>query len=96
MSPKENIEGPGIHTEELTVFSKPPVNVGEEKISWVEYHPTFMSSGEYSSVQFHIPGNSSQYIDMGRSELYVKIKIKKWMEVNLILKKKKKQQYLLI
>ena len=37
----------------------------------------FMSSGEYSSVQFHIPGNSSQYIDMGCSELYVKIKIKK-------------------
>ena len=36
-----------------------------------------MSSGEYSSVQFHIPGNSSQYIDMGHSELNVKIKIKK-------------------
>ena len=36
-----------------------------------------MSSGEYSSVQFHIPGNSNQYIYMGRSELYVKIKIKK-------------------
>ena len=77
MAPKENIEGPGIHTEELALFSKPPVNVGEEKISWVEYHPTFMSSGEYSSVQFHIPGNSSQYIDMGHSELCVKIKIKK-------------------
>ena len=56
MAPKENIKGPGIHTEELALFSKPPVNVGEEKISWVEYHPTFMSSGEYSSVQFHIPG----------------------------------------
>ena len=95
MAPKENIEGPGIHTEELALFSKPPVKVGEEKMSWVEYHPTFMSFGEYSSVQFHIPGNSSQYIDMGHSELYVKIKIKKWMEVNLILKKKK-QQYLLI
>ena len=77
MAPKENIEGPGIHTEELALLSKPPVNVGEEKISWVEYHPNFMSSGEYFSVQFHIPGNSSQYIDMGRSELYVKIKIKK-------------------
>ena len=32
MAPKENIEGPGIHTEELAPFSKPPVNVGEEKI----------------------------------------------------------------
>ena len=77
MAPKENIEGPGIHTEELALFSKPAVNVGEEKISWVEYHPTFMSSREYSSVQFHIPGNSSQCIDMGHSELYVNVEIKK-------------------
>ena len=36
MTPKENIKGPGIHAEELALFSKPPVNVGEEKISWVE------------------------------------------------------------
>ena len=43
-------EGPSIHTEELALFSKPPVNVAEEKISWIEYQPTFMSSGEYSSV----------------------------------------------
>ena len=32
-------EGPSIHTEELALSSKPPVNVGEEKISWVEHHP---------------------------------------------------------
>ena len=51
--------------------------MGEEKISWVEHHPAFMSSGEYSSVQFNIPGNSSQYIDLGCTELYVKLKIKK-------------------
>ena len=31
MAPKENIEGPGINTEELALFSKPPVNVGEKK-----------------------------------------------------------------
>ena len=36
-----------------------------------------MSSGEYSSVQFNISGNSSQYIDLGHTELYVKLKIKK-------------------
>ena len=70
-------EGPSIHTEELALFSKPPVNVGEEKISWVELRPAFMSSGEYSSVQFNIPGNCSQYIDLGRTELCVKLKIKK-------------------
>ena len=36
-----------------------------------------MRSGEYSSVQFNIPGNSSQYIDLGHTELYVKVKIRK-------------------
>ena len=56
-------EGPSIHTEELALFSKLPVNVVEEKISLVEYRPSFMSSGEYSSIQFNIPGNSSQYVD---------------------------------
>ena len=45
-----------------------------------------MSSGEYSSVQFNIPGNSFQYIDLEHTELYVQLKIKKQME--LILKKK--------
>ena len=70
-------EGPSIHPEELALFSKPPVNVGEEKISWVEHCPAFMSSGEYSSVLFNIPGNSSQYIDLEHTELYVKLKIRK-------------------
>ena len=65
MGPKESPGGPSIHTEELALFSKPPVNVAEEKISWVEYRPCFMSSGEYSSIQFNVPGNSTQYVDMG-------------------------------
>ena len=36
-----------------------------------------MSSGEYSSVQFTIPGNSSQYVKLSDSELHVKINIQK-------------------
>ena len=66
-----------VHTEEVAIFSKPPINVGEEKISWVEYRPSFITQGGYSSVQFHIPGNSTQYVDLNRTELYVKLKIVK-------------------
>ena len=31
---------PTIHTENVALFSTPPINVGEEKISWVntDYH----------------------------------------------------------
>lgn len=77
MAPKEPIYAPEIHTEDVALFSKPPVNVAEEKISWVETRPSFMSSGDYSSIQFNIAGNSTQYVDLGRTELYVKLKIEK-------------------
>ena len=66
-----------VYTEEVAIFSKPPINVGEEKISWVEYRPSFITQGGYSSVQFYIPGNSTQYVDLNRNELYVKLKIVK-------------------
>ena len=66
-----------VHTEEVAIFSKPPINVVKEKISWVEYRPSFITQGGYSSLQFHIPGNSTQYVDLNRTELYVKLKIVK-------------------
>lgn len=77
MSSAIKSEGIPIHTEDVALFSKPPVNVGEEKIAWVEYRPSFITQGGYSSVQFHIPGNSTQYVNLGKSELYVKIRIEK-------------------
>ena len=77
MSSARNSEGIPIHIEYVALFSKPPVNVGEEKIAWVEYRPSFITQGGYSSVQFHIPGNSTQYVNLGKSELYVKIRIEK-------------------
>ena len=76
MPPKE-VDEPEIHTEELALFSRPPVNVAEDKISWTEIRSSFMSGGEYSSVQFTIPGNSSQYVKLSDSELHVKINIEK-------------------
>ena len=35
MGPEE-IKEPEIHTEELALFSRPPMNVAEDKISWTE------------------------------------------------------------
>ena len=39
MSSAINSEGIPIQTEDVALFSKPPVNVGKEKIAWVEYIP---------------------------------------------------------
>ena len=66
-----------IHTEEIALFSRPSVNVAEDRISWHEVRPSYMSNAEYSSINFSIMGNSSQYVKLSDSELYVKIRIEK-------------------
>lgn len=66
-----------MHTEDVALFNDPPYNTAEDKISWIEYRPTFISQGGYSSMHFHIAGNPIQYIDLAQSELYVKLKVEK-------------------
>ena len=64
-----------IHTEEVNLFTTPPVNIGEEKVMWIEQMPIFQTKGEEAPVQFHIPGTGTQYTDLARTELYLKLKI---------------------
>ena len=70
-------ENPQIHTEELALFSQSPVNVAEDKITWNEIRPSYMSNAEYSAINFSIIGNSTQYIKLSETELYVRIWIEK-------------------
>ena len=60
-----------VHTENVALFAKPPINTGEEKVMWVLHEPCFVSKEHYSSVQFYIPGTGTQYTDLSRTELYV-------------------------
>ena len=55
---------PEIYTEEIALFSRPPVNVAEDRISWHEVRPSYMSNAEYSAINFSIMGNSSQYVNI--------------------------------
>ena len=66
-----------MHTEDVALFNDPPYNTAEDKISWVEYRPTFISQGGYSSIHFHIAGNATQYVDLSQSEMFVQLKIEK-------------------
>ena len=70
-------ENPQIHTEELALFSQSPVNVAEDKTTWNEILPSYMSNAEYSAINFSIIGNSTQYIKLSETELYVRIRIEK-------------------
>ena len=66
---------PLVHTENVASFAKPPINTGEEKVMWVLHEPCFVSKEHYSSVQFYISGTGTQYTDLSRTELYVRLKI---------------------
>ena len=70
-------DNPEIHTEEIALFSRPPVNVAEDRVSWHEIRPSYMSNAEYSSINFSILGNSTQYVKLSDTELYVQIAIQK-------------------
>ena len=66
-----------MHTEDLALFSVPPLNTGEVNKTWVEYRPQCNTLGEFSSVDFCIPGNSLQYIDLANTELHTELQITK-------------------
>ena len=70
-------DNPEIHPEDIALFSRPPVNVAEDRVSWHEIHPSYMSNAEYSSINFSIVGNSTQYVKLSDTELYVRIAIQK-------------------
>ena len=63
-----------MHTEDLALFSLPPMNVAEDKVMWVEHLPTFGKDGK-TSIQFHIPGTGNQYTDLSKTDLCLKVAI---------------------
>ena len=70
-------QNPEIYTDEIALFSRPPVNVAEDRISWHEVQPSFMSNADYSSINFSIICHSSQYVKLSDTELYVRLTIEK-------------------
>ena len=66
-----------IHTEDVALFTDTSVNTAEDHISWIEHGPSYMERDGSSTVQFQIPGNATEYIDLGRTNIYLRIKIVK-------------------
>ena len=59
---------------ELSLFSSPPHNTAIDKVQWVEYRPT-SQLGQGAPLEFLIPSAGSQYVDMSRTYLHVKLRI---------------------
>ena len=47
-------DNPEIHTEDIALFSRPPVNIAEDGVSRHEIRPSYMSNAEYSSINFQL------------------------------------------
>jgi len=59
---------------ELELFTVPPTNISMEKGGMVEYLP-ISSVGDHGPIEFHVSSSSDEYIDIGRTILYIKLKI---------------------
>jgi len=66
-----------MHTEDIALWSKIPINTAEEKITWVTHRPVYQKPGGYTSVEFSIQPSSTQYIDLKRSKLHMITRVKK-------------------
>ncbi|XP_033728219.1 uncharacterized protein F54H12.2-like [Pecten maximus] len=62
--------------KELMLFSLPPTQTGVEKVYFVDCRLVSQISGS-GPIEFHISGQSSDYLDLRRSQLFVKTRILK-------------------
>lgn len=62
--------------EEVSLFEKPCNNIAYQKIDYVDYRPTSLLSSA-GSLNFTIPPTGSQYINLKKTHLHLKVKLVK-------------------
>ena len=61
---------------ELDLFSIPPTQTSIIKGQWIEYHP-LSNITDSGPIEFNVSGSGDEYLDLARTQLYVKAKITK-------------------
>lgn len=59
---------------ELDLFSVPPTQATIENSHWIHYKP-ISSLTRNSPIEFHVPGNNDEYLDLAHTMLRIKAKI---------------------
>ena len=59
-----------VHTEAAAIFNGQLINEAEDKIQYIKYRPSQPFDGN-TPINFTIPGNSSQYISLHESYMFV-------------------------
>lgn len=62
------------YTKALALFQRPPTDVGIDHISYIDYKPV-SSISDGSPIDFLISGNTSNYIDLQKCKLKLKLRI---------------------
>ena len=60
--------------KKLAIFNTPPTNTSVKDIRYINHHPISGVSSEV--IHFSIPGNNLKYMDLKKTRLYVKCKIR--------------------
>lgn len=61
---------------ELDLFTTPTTQTSISKGSWIEYHP-LSNITESGPIEFYVLGSGEEYLDLARTQLFVKAKIVK-------------------
>ncbi len=62
-------------TPEIDLFSTPPKQTPVKQGYWVEYSPVVALTDDTSIIDFAIPGNVNEYLDLYNSYIHVKAKV---------------------
>ena len=59
---------------ELDLFTIPATQTSIHKGQWIEYHP-LSNITDTGPIEFNVSGTGEEYLDVARTQLYVKAKI---------------------
>ena len=59
-----------VHTEAVAIFNGHLINEAEDKIQYIKYRPS-QPFDSITPINFTIPGNSSQYISLHESYMFL-------------------------
>ena len=65
------IEG---HQSNLALFQQPYVDTAIETVEWIDYRPVSQIT-RGAAIEFNVPGNGLNYIDLQSTKLYIKVRI---------------------
>ena len=73
MNPLHAYEG-SCSKSEVELFNTPPVNISMSRGDFVSHQPVATLTDD-GPIEFHVPSSAEDYIDLGRTLLYLKLKV---------------------